>query len=469
MVLGVVLVAAVYLAALIVLRAQITRRTLTHWIGRVLIFVALTFIVGMPFTQYFATAYKTVKPWEQETTPLWAYLYVHGTFIFIVISFLVWQSARWLRAVTVRDLQGLVVPVIAVGGGLVIVLIGAIIFGVREVAVAQLVVPLIAWAMLLFFLPRQNHMLRAVYALIVLALAISLGVELVVLDGDIGRQNTVFKFYLQVWFMLSIVGGVTLAWMLRASWRWSPFLRGAWQTGLAVLFTIALCYPVLGTQARFLDRFNKDGTPITLDGMDYMKYAVHGESGLYFKLEGDYDMIRWMQAHVEGTPVIMEAHQFPSEYHWNGRISIYTGLPTILGWRFHQIQQHSLPDMDKLVQTRENNISAFYEIAGSEGIRAAMSLMNEYGIEYIVVGALERAFYGDIQTDPLTGQQTPGHAVGLQKFDQMVELGLLTIAYRAPRCLNLSIEDIELCPPEQLYYDTIYQAVPGAAYGEDMQ
>lgn len=42
----------------------------------------------------------------------------------------------------------------------------------------------------MFFLPRQAPLLRAVYALIVLALAISLGVELVVLDGDIGRQNT---------------------------------------------------------------------------------------------------------------------------------------------------------------------------------------------------------------------------------------------------------------------------------------
>jgi hypothetical protein len=150
MVLGVVLVAALYVVALIALRAHLNRRILTDWIERVVIFVALTFVVGLPFTMYFATAYKSVKPWELETTPLWAYLYVHGTFIFIVISLLVWQSARWLRAVTVRDLQGLAVPVIAVGGGLVVVIAGSLIFGVREVAVAQLVVPLMAWATLLF-------------------------------------------------------------------------------------------------------------------------------------------------------------------------------------------------------------------------------------------------------------------------------------------------------------------------------
>ncbi|RPI92352.1 MAG: hypothetical protein EHM39_13690 [Chloroflexi bacterium] len=432
------------------------------------IFVALTFVVGMPFTSYFATAYNSVKPWEQETTPLWAYLYIHGTFIFIVISLLVWQSARWLRSVRVRDMQGLVVPVIVIASALIVVVAGSVIYGVREAAVAQLVGPLIAWAGLLFFLPRQSPLLRAVYALIVLALAISLGVEIVVLDGDIGRQNTVFKFYLQVWFMLSIVGGVGLAWMLRSSWRWNPVLRSAWQAGLTLLFAIALCYPVLATQARFMDRFNRDDTPLTLDGMEYMRVAVHGENGLSFELQGDYDMIRWLQENVEGTPVIMEAHQFPSEYHWNGRISIYTGLPTILGWRFHQIQQHTLPEMDKLVQTRENNIAAFYDLSGADGIRAAMDLIDEYEIEYIVVGALERAFYGDVQTDPASGLQSAGHSPGLAKLDQMVELGLLDDVYRRPRCLNTAIDDITFCAAEQIYDDVIYRVVPGATYGESV-
>jgi uncharacterized membrane protein len=233
-------------------------------------------------------------------------------------------------------------------------------------------------------------MLRAVYALIVLALAISLGVELVVLDGDIG-QNTVFKFYLQVWFLLSIVGGVGLAWMLRSSWRWNAVVRGAWQAGLAILFTIGLCYPVLGTQARFMDRFNRDETPLTLDGMEFMKHAVHGESGLYFSLEGDYAMIRWLQENVEGTPVIMEAHQYPSEYHWNGRISIYTGLPTVLGWRFHQIQQHSLPKWTSWCR-RARITSRLLRDDGQQGIRAAMSLMSDSGSVYCRRGA-GRAFY----------------------------------------------------------------------------
>ncbi len=459
-------VVALYILALIVAHTRPDRRLLWAWMGRVVLFVALTFVVGLPFTSYFATAYQSVKPWEDETTPLWAYLYIHGTFIFLVISFLVWQTARWLRAVRVQALEGLAVPVVVVGVGLLAVTLGGVVYGVREAAVAQLVVPLIAWATLLFFLPRQSALLRAVYALTVLALAISLGVELLVLDGDIGRQNTVFKFYLQVWFMLSIVGGVSLAWLLRSTWRWHPALRALWQGGLAVLLSVAALYPILATHARALDRFNKDETPLTLDGMEYMKYAVHGESGLVFRLDGDYDLIRWFQEHVDGTPVVMEAHLFPSEYHWGGRISIYTGLPTMLGWRFHQIQQHSLPDMNLLVQTRENNAAAFYSLGGMEGIRAALRLIDHYDIEYIVVGTLERAFYGDIQRDPATGVPTAGHAEGLAKFDTMVAMGLLTLEYSADRCLDVSIRDVALCPVEQRYADKIYRVVPGTTLGE---
>ncbi len=458
-VLALAVAVAVYGALLIAFRAHADRRALVGWVGRVGGFLALTFVAALPFTAYFATAYTSVKPWDRETTPLWAYMYVHGTFIFIVVAFLVWQSARWLRHVTVRDLRGQAVPVIVVVGLLLVAVAGGIVYGVREAAIAQLVVPLAAWAALLFFLPGQHRLLRAMYALIVLALAISLGVELVVLEGDIGRQNTVFKFYLQVWFILSIVGGVALAWMLQVAYRWRLSLRVLWLGGLAILFAIALLYPVLATQARFLDRFAPEKTPLTLDGMDYMQYAVHGEHELWFPLRGDYEMIRWLQDNVEGTPVVAEAHLYPSEYHWGGRISIYTGLPTVLGWRFHQLQQHSLDPLNLLVQTRENNVAAFYEIPGEDGIRTALSLADHYDIQYIVVGALERAFYGDIATDPETLRQTAGHSEGLAKFETMVEQDLLAVVFRAPRCLEYGTP-VEACSPDQVYYDTIYRFVP---------
>jgi uncharacterized membrane protein len=262
--------------------------------------------------------------------------------------------------------------------------------------------------------------------------------------------------------------GVVLAWMLHSATRWRLALNVGWSAALAILVTLALFYPFLATRARFLDRFNKEDVPLTLDGMEYMQYAVQGENNVWFSLKSDYDLIRWLQENVKGTPVIVEAHQFPSEYHWNGRISIYTGLPTLLGWRFHQIQQHSLRSMDVLVQTRENNIAAFYELVGSEGIAAAWNLIQFYDVEYIVVGILEHVFYDDVQTDPVTNHLTAGHSPGLAKFDQMVELGLLDVVYEAPVCLDSAVKNIEECPPESVYNDRVYRVVPGAAYASEV-
>src|SRR5690606_41631275 len=63
-----------------------------------------------------------------------------------------------------------------------------------------------ALPILLFFRQGQTLTMQYILALMGLGLALTLGVEYVVLDGDIGRQNTVFKFYMQVWLMFSVVG-----------------------------------------------------------------------------------------------------------------------------------------------------------------------------------------------------------------------------------------------------------------------
>ena len=41
--------------------------------------------------------------------------------------------------------------------------------------------------------------------------------------------------------------------------------------------------------------------------------------------------------HVAGAPVIVEASNGP--YAWYSRVSIYTGLPDVLGWGSHESQQ----------------------------------------------------------------------------------------------------------------------------------
>ncbi len=84
--------------------------------------------------------------------------------------------------------------------------------------------------------------------------------------------------------------------------------------------------------------------------------------------------------------MILEA-QIP-EYRWGSRFSVYTGLPTVQGWNWHQRQQRSVvPSVE--VERRVDHVQEIYNT--SDPLRA-QSLIDLYGVRYIIVGGLERAY-----------------------------------------------------------------------------
>jgi YYY domain-containing protein len=376
-------------------------------------FVALAGLAVWPYDYWFATSYASFRPWQGPNTPLWAYFTVHGLFLFLIVSLLLWETARWLRSVRVGALRGKWPFLLAFLIAFAIVWLVAFAFVVRGQRVVLVVLPLVAWIAVLFFRPRQSRAMQTVLVLAGLSLCITMGVEFLVLSNDIGRQNTVFKFYIQVWLFLSVAGGAAAAWLVSHSVRWRPALAVPWYAVAAVLVFAAALFPVMATRGKAVQRFNQE-LPVTLDGMDFMPYASHWELGSDqpIPLSGDYDIIRWLQDNVEGTPVIMEGRS-RAEYQWGGRIANYTGLPSVLGWRFHQTQQRTIDSMSTLVNHRGANVNAFYE---NLDVVSAVNILRYYEVHYIIVGALERARYGP------TG--------GLAKFDLMVEDGMLTEVFR---------------------------------------
>jgi len=284
-------------------------------------------------------------------------------------------------------------------------------------SVSLILIPLLVWCIVLFFRDGQSLPMQFVFVLAALAIAVTLGVEYIVIDGDIGRQNTVFKFYLQGWLMYSIVGGVVVAWLLDSVWAWRPALRNGWYAALGGLIFITALYPLTSTGARALDRMVPELGPV-LDGMTYMQQADYYEvvdsaqsRGEVLQLEDDYNVIRWLQDNIVGTPVIMEA-QSEREYLWGSRISIYTGLPSVVGWNWHQRQQRTFDPMPRMVMQRVANVNAFYE---TTDMAVAANILQHYEVQYVIVSALERARY------PLEG---------LLKLEDMTTLGVLEAVHR---------------------------------------
>ncbi|MCY3782121.1 MAG: DUF2298 domain-containing protein [Chloroflexi bacterium] len=382
-------------------------------------FLALNLAFALPYTSWHATTYNSVQLWRGGKTPLWAYADIHGLFLFLTISLLAWDTGHWFRNTRVKALienKTLATRILAAFSlaGLM-----SIAFAMIGYQVALIVLPTLCWIALLLFRPGQSEVMRFALVLVGLALSITLGVEVLVIGGDIGRQNTVFKFYIQVWLLLSVAGGLAFACLLQAAQRFSRSLKIIWYTPCILLIGIAGLFPIAATRGRSFDRMAPD-LPLTLNGMDFMTQSKHVEfspvrrASTETDLAVDHQLIRWLQENVEGSPVIIEGRQPGSEYRWNGRISIMTGLPSVLGWNWHQRQQRTFHPMHDGIFQRERNILQFYDTAD---IDIAVDIIHHFDITYIIRSGLEQAH---------------STAEGLQKLDRMVDRGLLDIAYEVP-------------------------------------
>jgi len=124
---------------------------------------------------------------------------------------------------------------------------------------------------------------------------------------------------------------------------------------------------------------------------------THRAAQLHFVT--DKEAIIWLQDHVDGTPTILEGNR--PLYRWGSRISIYTGLPTVIGWDWHQKQQRV--GYQNQVDERLNDVRRMYEDPSTE---TTLGLLRKYDVTYIVDGELELGFYPTARTkfDAMVGQ-----------------------------------------------------------------
>jgi uncharacterized membrane protein len=297
--------------------------------------------------------------------------------------------------------------------------------GVFTTSVKLVIVGLLA----LLALAAWHHRTRRSYLLVLGLTGLGLGLQLFGevqrLAFDVGRMNTVFKLWLLAWLLLGIAGAAG-AIHVALGWQWSNGERErqglprrtievAWVTVLAVLLLAAATYPLRVTGPRLDDEFTD--LPDTLNGFAFMEQAriVSGPADqlpVEVSLVHDLEAINWLRRTVDGTPVILEANL--PDYQWGGRISTFTGLPTILGWPFHESQQR--PGYGVWVDQRMADVTAIY--GDAVPLAKVEPLLQRYGVRLIYVGELERALY------PVEG---------LAKFDEAVDDGQIEVLYQAER------------------------------------
>lgn len=371
--------------------------------GMVAVGVSAAIVPWWPFTAHFETFGMGLHR-APETTPPQQFVAQFGLFLAIATAYL---------AVRVAGARTDAVPLPLATrpfdlGGMALLAAGTVALGERAgygtVALTAALVTL--FAMLAWHEARQPvvHLPRLLTAaLFLLGLAVAAGVDLVTVDNDIERMNTVFKFSLQAWQLLAIASAVALCtsatelfarrgWRLEArARRGKRLLTLAAAAFAAALLFVGSAYVWMGTPARQRERFDPTIGP-TLDGLAFLRAGTFVEDrgtpdprdDVPLRLADDEPLVAWLRAHAEGSPTIVEA--VGNLYHWVGRISMLTGLPTVVGWDWHQTQQRwgtSGWVAERVAETRR-----FWTDPNPEFIR---TYLRKYGVRYVVVGTTESA------------------------------------------------------------------------------
>ena len=218
--------------------------------------------------------------------------------------------------------------------------------------------------------------------LITTSLLLILGTEFYFV-GDVFnvRMNTVFKLYYQAWVLLAVAAGFSLYYIV-SDWgigaRERP-LRIAWGASAAIVLASAGLYTAGGTFNR-IQPFDTAGEPHAayraLDGLLYLSPAERDA----------IDHLRDLADYQEF--VIVEA--VGNDYTRAGRISMATGIPTVLGWGGHEDQWRG--GTADARRGRFEDVEALYL---APDLTRVEEITRKYGVSYIYVGDLERSTYGE--------------------------------------------------------------------------
>jgi YYY domain-containing protein len=352
------------------------------------VLVGTMVLLYQPFNRWYAQGYGSVKAWDGPHTPLWSYITHWGLFLLILGFWMVWEIRDWMdktplsRLNKLRPYRGLLI-----GAAITLFLGWVILIAAFDLQIFIFAVPFGLMATTLLFRPGQPDSKRIILFMTGTGLLLTILVEVIVLEGDIGRMNTVFKFYLQTWTLFAISSGAALYWLqpdIRD--KFATGWRRAWKAFFYFFLFSAALFPLVAGIDKMTDRISPNA-PKSLDGMAYMNGAMYADFDQDMDLSQDYRAIRWMQDNVQGSPVIVEANTV--EYHWGSRFTTNTGLPGVVGWNWHQRQQRGVVSGEWVTQ-RVDQIRQFYTTQSKQD---AIDFLQRYGVKYIILGQLERGAY----------------------------------------------------------------------------
>lgn len=193
------------------------------------------------------------------------------------------------------------------------------------------------------------------------------------------RANTMFKLTYQAFIMLGMCNGYIIMkhLFLGRTKRQKFYAKVA-----LFLSIVTITYIGHSVKAWFGNVFQYDKR----ESLDAAAFVDE-------KFSDDAPMIAWLNENVKGQAVVLEANG--DSYSDYERVSVLTGLQTVSGWYVHEWLWRG--DTTTITQ-RNDDINTIYT---SSDVSLVNALIEQYDIDYIYVGNLEREKFGVITDEVL--------------------------------------------------------------------
>lgn len=321
------------------------------------IVLAIAFLVALPFNLHFVPMANGIL-FAETHTPLYQLIILWGFQAVVVIGFvtaLIWKEIQQNKK-NISERKGSAILSKTVSGG------GKqnrFVLFLENLEISDLFILILGLCAIGLVLTPEVIYMSDIYA------------------GDYKRSNTMFKLVYQAFILF----GVSLGYIL-TRFVLVRETRKQLKYGIVGMVLLLWTCGYFGTSVRawFGDLSNED---------QYM--GMRADRYIYEEQPMDAAAIAWLNENVQGRPVILEANG--DSYTIDNRVSVLTGLPTVLGWRTHEWLWHNSPDP---VDARAAEIQTIYTSQDSGLVR---TLLDKYQVTYLYIGTCEYKKYELIGMD----------------------------------------------------------------------
>ncbi len=187
---------------------------------------------------------------------------------------------------------------------------------------------------------------------------------------DHPRANTMFKLTYQACILIGLLMGTVFGKLFDMDRKLSRWYRGFAIFIVGFIFVGTMVFPVVAFP-NYYANFNK-------------YEGLNGESWVAKVMPERYGVIEYLKKNLDGRNMVEAVGDSYTNFN---AVSVFSGVPTIQGWRVHEWLWRGGYEV---VGVRETDVRTIYE---NMDMGVVLDMLNKYNVGWILVGSDEREMY----------------------------------------------------------------------------